>query len=90
MSWVSTRSLYVDMLNKLQKRLCRTVPPTFAASFEPLVHCQNVATGNLFYNYCFGRCSSKLGELFLLLYSDGRSTHSSNRLHDFLVAIPKC
>ena len=35
----------------------------------------------------FGRCSS---ELFPLPYSRERSTHYSDRLHDFSVTIPRC
>ena len=36
-------SCYLKMLDKLQKWICRTVGRSFAASLEPLVHCQNVA-----------------------------------------------
>ena len=35
-------SCYLEMLNKPQKRVCRTVGPTVAASFEPLAHRQNI------------------------------------------------
>ena len=34
---------YLDMLDKLQKRVCSTVVPTLADSLEPLVHFDNVA-----------------------------------------------
>ena len=40
---------YLDMSHKLQKRVCRAVGPSFAASIEPLVHHGNVAIPVLFY-----------------------------------------
>ena len=53
-------SCYLELLDKLQKRICRTVGPSLAASLEPLAHRQNVASLSLFYRYYFGRCSSEL------------------------------
>ena len=38
----------LDILDKLQKREHRTVGPSLAASFEPLVHRRNVASISLF------------------------------------------
>ena len=51
---------------------------------------QNVTSLNLFYIYYFGRFSSELAELVPLSYTRGRSTHYSDRLHDFSVIIPRC
>ena len=48
-------SCYLELLDKLQKRICRTVGPSLAASLEPLAHRQNVASLSLFYRYYFGR-----------------------------------
>ena len=61
-----------------------------AASLEPLVHNWNVASLSLFHRCYFGRCLSELAELVPVPYSQGRSTHSSDRLHDFSVTIPRC
>ena len=36
--WTSAPSCYLELLDKLQKRICRTVGPSFAAFFEPLAH----------------------------------------------------
>ena len=36
--WAGAPSCYLEILGKLQKRICRTVGPTLAASLEPLVH----------------------------------------------------
>ena len=83
-------SCYLDLLDKLQKRICRIVGPSLAASLEPLAYRRNVASLSLFYRYYFGKCSSELAELVPLPFSQGRSTRYSDRLHDFSVTIPRC
>ena len=88
--WAGAPSCYLELLDKLQKRTCRTVGPSLAASLEPSAHRRNVASLSLFYRYYFGRCSSELAQLVPLLYSRGRSTRYSDRLHDFFVTIPRC
>ena len=57
---------YLELLDKLQKRICRTVGPSLAASLEPLAHHRNVASLIVFYRYYFGRCSSELAQLVFL------------------------
>ena len=61
--WAGAPSCYLELLDKLQKRICRIVGPSLAASLEPLAHRRNVASLSLFYRYCFGRCSSELAQL---------------------------
>ena len=36
--WARARICYLDMLDMLQKRVCRAVGPTLATSLEPLGH----------------------------------------------------
>ena len=84
--WAGAPSCYLELLDKLQKRVCKTVGP----SLEPLAHRQNVAALSLFYMYYFGRCSSELVQLVPLPFSRERPTRNSNRLHDFSVTIPRC
>ena len=86
--WARAPSCYLDLLGKVQKRICRIVGPSLAASLEPLAHHRNVASLSLFYRYYFGRCSSELAQLVPLHFSRGRSTRYSDRLHDFSVTIP--
>ena len=88
--WARAPSCYLELLDKLQKRTCRTVGPSLAASLEPLAHRRNVASLSLFYRYYFGRCFSELAQLVPLPFSRGRSTRYSDRLHDFSVIIPRC
>ena len=86
--WAGVPSCFLDLLDKLQKRICRTVGPWLAASLEPLAHRRNVASLSLFYRYYFGRCSSELAQLVPLPFSRWRSTRYSDTLHDFSVTIP--
>ena len=46
--WAGAPSCYLELLDKLQKRICRTVGPSLAASLEPLAHRRNVAS------FCIG------------------------------------
>ena len=78
------------LLDKLQKRICRTAGSLLAASLEPLAYRRNMARLSLSYRYYFGRCFSELAELVPLLFSRGRSARYSDRLQDFSVTIPRC
>ena len=62
-AWASTPVCYLDMLNKLQKQVRRTVGTLPAPSFEPLNHLRNLASLNLIYRYYFGRCTAQLVNL---------------------------
>ena len=61
--WAGVPSWYLGLLDKLQKRTCRTVGPSLVTSLEPLAHRRNVASLSPFYRYYFGRCSSELAQL---------------------------
>ena len=41
--WAGAPSRYMELLDKLQKQICRIVGPSLAASVEPLAHRRNVA-----------------------------------------------
>ena len=88
--WAGAPSCYLELLDKLQKWICRTVGPSLAASLQPLAHRGNVASLSLLYMYYFGRCSSELTQLVPLPYSRGRSSRYSDRSHDFSVTILRC
>ena len=88
--WAGVPNWYLELLDKLQKQICRTVVSSLAAFREPLAHCRNLAGLSLFFRYYFGRCSSELAQLVPLPFSRGRSTRYSDRLHDFSITIPRC
>ena len=84
--WAGALICYLELLDKLQKWICRTVCHSLAAS----LHHRNIASLSLFYRYYFGRCSSELAQLVPLPYSRGRSICYTDRLYDFSVTIPRC
>ena len=49
--WSGARRCYLELLDKLQKRICWTVGPSLATFLEPLAHHRNVASLNLFYRF---------------------------------------
>ena len=61
--WAGAPSCYMELLDKRQERICRTVGPSLAACIELLAHRQNVVSLSLFYSYYFARCSSELAQL---------------------------
>ena len=58
----------LELLDKLQKRVCRTVGPSLLTSLEPLAQHQNVASLSLVYRYYFGRCSCELAQLVFFFF----------------------
>ena len=62
--WAGAPSCYLELLDKLQKQICRTVGLSLASFLEALAHYQNEVSLNLLYRYYFGRCSSELAQLF--------------------------
>ena len=88
--WAGAASCYFELLNKLQKRICRTVGLPFAASLKLLAHRRKVTSLSLFYSYYFNRSSSELAQLVPRLYSRRRSIRYSDRMYDFSATIPRC
>ena len=88
-------SCYLELFDKLQKQICRSVGPSLAASLKSWNCHQNVASLSLFYRYCFGRCSFELAQLVPLPYFWTRSNCYLYRLHYFFfffffLTIPRC
>ena len=69
--WAGACSCYLEILDKLQKWICKTVSPSLAASLEPLAHRANEANLSLFYRYHLRGCSSGLVQLVPLLIFEG-------------------
>ena len=89
--WTGAPSCYLELLDKLQKVICRrTVGPSLAASLESLADRRNMASLSLFYRYYLGRCSSEVAQVVPPAFCRGRSARYSDRLHDFSVTIPRC
>ena len=80
----------MELLDNLQKWICRAVAPSLATSLERLARRRNVASPSLFYRYYSGSCSSELGQLARISFSERRSTCYSHILHGFSVTILRC
>ena len=63
--WACASSCYLELLDKLQKQIYRTVCPSLVTSLEPLAHRRMVASLSILYRYYFGRCYSELSQLIL-------------------------
>ena len=48
--WAGTPSCSLQLIDKLQKQICRAICSSLAAPLEPLVYCRNVASLSLFYS----------------------------------------
>ena len=88
--WSGATSCYLELLDKLQKGICKTADPSPVASLECFAHCWNLASLSLFCRNYYGRCLSELAKLVPLPYSWGRFTRFSDRWHEFYVTIPRC
>ena len=49
--WAGAPGCYMELLEKLEKWICRTFGRSIVASLEPLAHRQNVASLSFFYRY---------------------------------------
>ena len=87
--YLATPSCYLKLLDKPEKRICRTAGPSLAVSLEPLAHCRDVASLSLFCRYYFGRCSSELAQVVLFPYFRGRFPCYSATLRGFSSTIPR-
>ena len=63
---------YLELLDKLQKQICRIVVPSLSASLENLVYPEKVGSFSL--QILLWQMLSELAQLVPLPYSQGRST----------------
>ena len=81
-AWVLGTSCYLDMLDKLQKWVCRAFNPSLAASLEPLAHHQKVASSSLFFSITQVYIHLNWLNWFTFFILVGIQTRDSNRLHN--------
>ena len=88
--WAGAPSCFLEFLGKLKKQICRTVGPSLAASLEPLDHRRNVASLVFSIGITLVDVIQNWLNWFCFPFLQGRSTHYSDRLHDFSVNNPRC
>ena len=69
--WAGAPGCYLELLDKLQKQICRTLGPSLAASLKTLTHRQNVASVSLFYRYYLGNVLRNWLNWFHFLFLEG-------------------
>ena len=69
--WAGALRCYLELWDKLQKEMCRTVRPSLAASLELLAHRWNVARLNLFYRYLVDVLQNWLNWFHFLFLEEG-------------------
>ena len=78
--WAGAPSCYLELLDKLQKWICRTVGPSLAVSLKTLAYCRNVTSLSLFYRYYFGRCSPFLDVTWMSMSTISFLTQLDSRI----------
>ena len=87
--WAGAPSCYLELLDKLQKRICRTFGPSFAASLESLAHHQNAASLRLLYRYLLDVHLNWLNWFHFLILEGGLLVILMDCMI-FVVTIPRC
>ena len=96
--WAGAPSCYLELLDKIQRWICKIVCLSLAVSLEALAHHQNVASLTFSYRHYFGRCSSELAQLVPLVFHtwaygrlrelqsnlSGKKLHATNQGSNFL------
>ena len=86
--WAAIPSYYLELLDKLQAQICRTVSFSVAASLEPLAHYWNVASLSFFCRYYFGNTNIDVLQNWLnwfhFLFLEAGSTSCSENCMIFL------
>ena len=89
--WAGAPSYYLELLDKLQKRICRTVGLSLAASLGPLAHRGNAASLSLFYIYITSvDVLQKWLNWFDFLFLEVGLLFFFYGLHDFSITILRC
>ena len=69
--WAGAPSCYLDLLDKLQKRICRIVGPSLTTSLEPLADHRNVASLSLSIGVALVDVIQNWFNLFHFLFLEG-------------------
>ena len=80
-------SFYLELLDKLQKEICRNV---MVYHLTPLLNPWLIVKMYFLYELLWQMFISEMTQLVPLPYSYQRSTPFSDRLHDFSVTVPRC
>ena len=80
-------TIYLDILSKLQKQVCKAAGHTLAASLLSMNFTENATSLDFFCRYHFGRCFSEMSELVIFRYSCGFSVPIPRYYKDIYVYV---
>lgn len=82
-------ALGLEILHKIQTRVCNIIGPDMASWLETLFHHPKVADLSCFYKYVHINCSHERSSLISQLQEIKRSTALAAKFHDNTVEIAK-
>ena len=88
--WGGAPADALNLLDRIQKRICNAIGVNLSHKLDPLSHRRSVSSLCLFYKYFHGYCSTELSELVPPLKTFTRTTRYSSNCHPFTVDLPPC
>ena len=86
--WAGAPAHLLNLLDRIQNRVCNMVGPQLSLKLQPLSHRRDVASLSLFYKYFHGHCSEELASLVPPRKIFTRHTRQAARAHEFTVEEP--
>ena len=87
--WAGAPATLLNLLDKIQKRICNLIGPDLSSELQSLSHRRNVASLSLFYKYLNGHCSQELSALVPSLRKSTKNTRAFKSQHKYTVTIPR-
>ena len=86
--WAGAPAHILNLLDRIQNRVCNMIGPQLSLKLQPLSHRRNVASLSLFYKYFHGHCSAELERLVPSRKVFPCDTRLAARAHEFTVDEP--
>ena len=86
--WAGAPAHILNLLDRIQNRVCNMIGPHLSMKLQPLSHRRNVASLSLFYKYFHGHCSTELESLVPSRKVFPCDTRLAARAHPFTVEEP--
>ena len=86
--WAGAPANLLNLLDRIQNRVCNMIGPQLSLKLQPLSHRRDVASLCLFYKYFHGRCSAELASLVPPRKDFTLKTRLYDTAHPFTVNLP--
>lgn len=88
--WGGAPADSLNLLDRIQHRICNAIGPNLSRKLDSLSHRRLVSSLCLFYKYSHGHCSTELSALVPPLKTFTHNTRFSSNCHPFTVDLTKC